>query len=121
MILWKKEKEIQRAIEEYLLETENCLEAFGQAFEVYFAEGLSDNFQQQIDKTHAHESKADDERREIEYAMYDRALIPESRGWNPRIPGPGTQQMRIGPLSDLVPEHVHSRPIHRAVEKTGAG
>ncbi len=80
MMLWKKQKEIQKAIEEYLLETQNCLEAFGQAFEVYFAEGLSDNFKQQIDKTHAHESKADDERREIEYAMYDRALIPESRG-----------------------------------------
>ncbi len=80
MILWKKQKEIEKAVEEYLLETENCLEAFGQAFEVYFTEGLSDNFKQQIDKTHAHESKADDERREIEYAMYGRALIPESRG-----------------------------------------
>ena len=80
MILWKKQKEIEKALEEYLLETENCLEAFGKAFDVYFAEGLSETFKQQIDKTHTHESKADDQRREIEYAMYDRALIPESRG-----------------------------------------
>lgn len=79
-MLWKKQKEIKKDVEEYLLETENCLEAFSQAFEVYFAEGLSENFKQQIDKTHGHESKADDERREIEYAMYNRALIPESRG-----------------------------------------
>ncbi len=80
MMLWKKQKEIEKAIVEYIVETENCVEAFGQAFEVYFAEGLSANFKQQIDTTHAHESKADDERREIEYAMYNRALIPESRG-----------------------------------------
>ncbi len=80
MMLWKKQKELETAIEKYLVETENCLEAFVQAFEVYFAEGLSDNFKQQIDKTHFHESKADDQRREIEYAMYNRALMPESRG-----------------------------------------
>ena len=80
MMLWKKQKEIEKAIEEYLLETEKCLDAFIRAFEVYFAEGLSDNFKQQIDQTHFHESKADDQRREIEYAMYNRALMPESRG-----------------------------------------
>ena len=80
MILWKKQKEIEQAVEDYLTETENCLSAFIEALEVYFAEGLSANFEQQIARTHRHESKADDKRREIEYAMYNRALIPESRG-----------------------------------------
>ena len=98
MMLWKKQKEIEKAIEEYLLETEKCLDAFGRAFEVYFAEGLSDNFKQQIDTTHRHESKADDQRREIEYSMYDRALIPESRG----------DIMRILESLDLVPNKCES-------------
>ena len=80
MILWKKQKEIEQAVEDYLTETENCLTAFVEAMETYFAESLSAHFEQQIEKTHRHESQADDKRREIEYAMYNRALIPESRG-----------------------------------------
>lgn len=80
MILWKKQKEIAEAVEAYLAETENCLAAFDKAMAIYFAEGLSASFKQQIEKTHGHESKADDRRREIELAMYGRALIPESRG-----------------------------------------
>ena len=80
MMLWKKQKEIENAVEQYLVETENCLDAFVEAMDTYFAEGLSENCKRHIDKTHLHESKADDERREIEYAMYERALMPESRG-----------------------------------------
>ncbi|NIA06154.1 MAG: DUF47 family protein [Actinobacteria bacterium] len=80
MMLWKKQKEIEQAVQDYLAETENCLSAFIEALDVYFAEGRSSNFEQRIEKTHGHESKADDKRREIEYAMYNRALIPESRG-----------------------------------------
>jgi len=80
MVFWKKQKEIEQAVEDYLVETENCLSAFVEALDVYFAEGLSSNFEQRIEKTHRHESKADDIRREIEYAMYKRALMPESRG-----------------------------------------
>jgi uncharacterized protein Yka (UPF0111/DUF47 family) len=80
MMLWKKQKEMEQAVEDYLAETESCLSAFIEALDVYFAEGLSSEFEQRIEKTHQHESKADDKRREIEYAMYKRALIPESRG-----------------------------------------
>ena len=80
MMLWKKQKEIEQAVQDYLTETENCLDAFVEAMDIYFAEGLSANLEQQIERTHQHESKADDMRREIEYAMYKRALMPESRG-----------------------------------------
>lgn len=80
MSLWKKQKEIEGAVEEYLAETEKCFGAFSQAFDIYLAEGLSDNFERKIEQTHAHEARADDKRREIEQAMYERALIPESRG-----------------------------------------
>ena len=80
MILWKKQKEVEQAVEDYLAETENCLSAFVEALDLYFAQGLSADFEQGIEKTHRHESQADDIRREIEYAMYNRALMPESRG-----------------------------------------
>ncbi len=80
MILWKKEKEIEQAVEEYLAETESCLASFDKAFEVYFAESLSEKFEQLVEQTAKHESQSDDKRREIEVTMYGKALMPESRG-----------------------------------------
>ena len=40
MMLWKKQKEIEQAVEQYLLETESCLDAFVGAMDSYFAQGL---------------------------------------------------------------------------------
>ena len=80
MVFWKKQKQIEEAVEGYLAETEECFESFCQAFDIYCAEGLSGNLQQKIEETHSHESLADDKRRQIENSMYERALIPESRG-----------------------------------------
>jgi len=80
MLFWKKERQVEQSIEEYLQETERCLEACGEAFDVYFQEGLSERFEQLVEKTHLHERKADEQRRDIERAMYTKALIPESRG-----------------------------------------
>ncbi len=80
MLFWKKEKKVQDALEDYLLETESCIKSFGEAFEVYFTQGLGKTFEQLLEKTHSHERNADDIRRKIEADMYDKALIPESRG-----------------------------------------
>lgn len=80
MFFWKKERQIEQDIEDYLQETELCISTFQEAFAVYFAEGLGDRFGQLVDKTHLHEQTADDKRRYIEAAMYGKALIPESRG-----------------------------------------
>ena len=80
MFFWKKERQIEQAIEEYLQETEQCLSTFGQACEVYFQEGLTEPFEQLVRKTGDSERAADEKRREIETTMYDKALIPESRG-----------------------------------------
>jgi len=79
-MFWKKQKEIEGAIEDYLKQTESCVEAFGEAIEVYFSEGLGDSFEELRKKTHVCESEADDKRREIERTMYGKALIPASRG-----------------------------------------
>lgn len=78
--LWKKQRQIETAIEDYLQETELCVSTFGEAFNTYFNEGLGPKFVELADRTHAHESKSDDKRRDIERALYGRTLIPESRG-----------------------------------------
>ncbi len=80
MFFWQKERQVELVIEEYLKETENCVAACGEAFDVYLKEGLSKNFEELVEKTHHFENRADDRRREIEEAMYAKALIPESRG-----------------------------------------
>ena len=80
VFFWKKQKQIEKAIDDYLDETELCLSAFGEAFNVYFAENLGQKFEKLADRAHAHESKADDKRRDIEKSLYARALIPEFRG-----------------------------------------
>lgn len=80
MFFWKKERQVEVAIESYLQETERCLMGFTEAFEGYFDEGLGGRFEELVEKTHRFEGAADDQRRELETAMYGKALIPESRG-----------------------------------------
>jgi len=80
MFFWKTERQVQQRIEEYLRGIERCLDAFDQAFNVYFAEGLNDALERLVDETHHLEQAADSSRREIEAMMYNKALIPESRG-----------------------------------------
>lgn len=79
-MFWKKQREIEDAIEQYLQETQKCLSAFSQATEVYFTEGLSSRFGELVEKVHESEAESDRKRREAESMMYGRALIPEHRG-----------------------------------------
>ena len=79
-MFWKKSREIETAIEEYLDQASACLGTFDKAMAVHFAEPLGEAFAQLVAETSAAESEADRKRREIETAMYARALIPESRG-----------------------------------------
>jgi len=80
MIFWKKQKQIQQAVEEYLSDAERCVDDFASAMAVFFTEGLSDQFESLVDRTCSQESTADEKRRDIEATMYGKALIPESRG-----------------------------------------
>ena len=80
LLFWKKQRELETAIGEYLNETQRCVASFCQAIGVYFAEGLSSNFAELVERTHHFESESDKRRREIELVMYGRALIPEQRG-----------------------------------------
>ncbi len=80
MFFWRKERQVAQSIEEYLQETEGCLSSFREAMEVLLAEGLSERFEQLVERTHQLEHASDTKRRAIEAEMYDKALIPESRG-----------------------------------------
>ena len=80
MFFWKKERQVREQVEAYLQETVQALDRFQDTFGEYFAHGLSERFEALVHETHGHEAAADDSRREIEQALYDQALIPESRG-----------------------------------------
>ncbi|NOZ64217.1 MAG: DUF47 domain-containing protein [Caldiserica bacterium] len=79
-IFFSRKHKLSSMIERYLKKTEECIENFKQALETYFKKGISKEFDEIIEKTHIAESLADDIRREIELSLYEKSLIPESRG-----------------------------------------
>ena len=66
MIFWRKEKELEKGMAEYLEEAQKCLATFSRAIDVYFAEGLSGGFEQLVEETHHLEAASDVKRREID-------------------------------------------------------
>lgn len=78
--LFRKERQIHALIYDYLDSFKNARENFLKALDTYFEKGLCDDFDFLIGQTHKMESKADDIRNDIETMMYEKALIPESRG-----------------------------------------
>ncbi len=77
---WKKQRLIERYVFDYIDEWKRCLEDFKNAMEVYLKEGLGEKFDYYVERTHKMESQADDMRKKIEWEMYSKALLPESRG-----------------------------------------
>jgi uncharacterized protein len=77
--LFKKEKQLESLIYQYLENLGKTQEHFIKAMDTCLDEGICGEFGFLIDQTHKFESKADEIRDEINYLMYSRALIPESR------------------------------------------
>jgi predicted phosphate transport protein (TIGR00153 family) len=77
--LFKKEKQLESLIYLYLENLSRTQENFVKAMDTCLDEGLCGEFDFLIEQTHKFESKADEIRDEINYLMYSRALIPESR------------------------------------------
>lgn len=80
MALWKKQSQIEQMVAEYLTESEQCLHAFGEAFDEYFESGISEAFRQKVEQVHQAEWAADQKRRQVEQEMFSQALIPQLRG-----------------------------------------
>ena len=79
-MLWKKEQSIIDKIEGYLYQVDTCRNHFRKCIEKLLLEPDNDENQIIVEEVHRSESKADDLRRDIELQLYQRALIPESRG-----------------------------------------
>ncbi|MCX8082263.1 MAG: DUF47 family protein [bacterium] len=77
---FSRKNRIYEMVEKYLNKMLETAELFKKAIEKYFETGLSCEFKEMIETTHLSESMADDIRREIEVEMYEKSLIPESRG-----------------------------------------
>jgi len=79
-MLWKKEQSIIDKIKGYLDQVDTCRKRFRTCIERLLLEPDDEENQAILEEVHRAESKADDLRRDIELQLYQRALIPESRG-----------------------------------------
>lgn len=75
-----KKNAVHEKTGKYLDKIKETIELFRKTMENYLNGGLSREFREMIESTHLSESMADDLRREIELEMYQKSLIPESRG-----------------------------------------
>ncbi|MBN1838124.1 MAG: DUF47 family protein [Spirochaetales bacterium] len=80
MLFWKKQRSVMQKIRDYLEQVRLCSESFRACVDRLLADVTSPDADELLREVHGAESKADDLRRSIEYELYQRALIPESRG-----------------------------------------
>ena len=79
--LFKKEHQVERLIYAYLDNIKLSQDSFANALRECFLHGEKcENFGFFLQQTHKYESRADDQRQEINDLMYGKALIPDSRG-----------------------------------------
>jgi len=78
--LWRKQEKVETMLENYFAGCDKCFDLFEEAFAIYMESGLGQAFTDAIEETHQSEAAADDMRREIEYTLYGKALLPDSRG-----------------------------------------
>ena len=78
--LFKKQRQIETLIYDYLENFGIIQEHFSKALNVCLENNACEDFDFLTEQTHKFESKADDIRDEINTLMYGKALIPESRG-----------------------------------------
>ena len=79
-MLWKKEKSVIDKLKAYLDQVDVCRDRFRVFIERVLHNPDDEENQAILEEVHRSESKADDLRRSIELQLYERALIPESRG-----------------------------------------
>lgn len=78
--LFKHQREIEALFDQYLDAWEECVEIFGRAMASHAESGIDSDFVCLQEEIQTVESQADELRRRIEYRMYQKALLPESRG-----------------------------------------
>ena len=78
--LFRKERQVEQFLFSYIDQLGEARERFARAMEAYFAGGRGEDFRVLMAETHKAESRADDLRYAVEALMYEKALLPESRG-----------------------------------------
>ena len=79
-LFFSKKNKFLEMIEGYLKKVTECMELAKKALLLYIDKGYCEKFDELVTKTHMAESCSDDLRREIEILLYEKALMPESRG-----------------------------------------
>lgn len=78
--LFRRQRQVEELYAEYLDQWKRCTDSFEKAMDLFLERGNSEEFGYWCRETHKHESRADDLRRKIEFELYSKALLPESRG-----------------------------------------
>lgn len=78
--LFRNEQRIEHFLFSYIDHVADSCTRFQDAMQLYLRQGVCDDFRRLAELTHQSESKADDMRGAIEGMMYEKALLPESRG-----------------------------------------
>ena len=79
-LFFSKKNKFLEMIEGYLGKVTECIDLAKKALLLYIDKGYCEKFDELVTKTHMAESCSDDLRREIEILLYEKALMPESRG-----------------------------------------
>ncbi|MEW6381115.1 MAG: DUF47 family protein [bacterium] len=79
-IFFSKKHHLLEMINAYLQRASECMDAFLSGFLAYLKHEECEGLQQFVEQINRTEAEADDLRREIELTLYEKALIPESRG-----------------------------------------
>lgn len=76
----KRNKELQGQIEDFMNLVRSGIDTYQNAVTHFLNQGNDEHFQILIEQVHQAESAADDVRHRVAIALYEHALLPESRG-----------------------------------------
>jgi hypothetical protein len=79
MYLFKKNREMQARIGEYMTLALQTVEYFEEAIDHVLKKGVNEHFEVLCRRCHQEESNADDMRRQVELDMFEKSIMPESR------------------------------------------
>ena len=80
IFFWKREQEIEQFMDQYIEEARSCLDIFKNCMFAMLEDSTSEQSAEFVKQVDYAESRADHTRHKIEFELYSKALMPESRG-----------------------------------------
>jgi predicted phosphate transport protein (TIGR00153 family) len=80
IFFWKREQEIEQLMDSYMDEVHSCLDGFQECLCALFEDSTSEKSKELVERVDKAESRSDDFRHDLEFELYSKALMPESRG-----------------------------------------